>query len=185
MLTLSWSFQKGRGTVEVHLKYKARIQTSLWRELPPVQTYVEKKLNSDQQVHVNLWVKCFMILDAYFCATNVGSKKSVVILRAYMEHAVMQQIPVQTTFINFQRKFGYSDWIPTRISGLTTENEVEARQNGQTSLGGVRAPYFCALHSQQCQSGTEETQANGSDHQTPTHLDIRCKLRIKRNFCLH
>ena len=36
-----------------------------------------------------------MLRNAYFCATKRGSKKSVVILCAYMEHAIMQQMPME------------------------------------------------------------------------------------------
>ncbi len=56
--------------------------------------------------------------------------------------------------------------------GFTAENEVETREDGQTSLGGLRASYFRALHSYQGEDGTKETQTNGGDHQTPAHLDI-------------
>lgn len=49
---------------------------------------------------------------------------------------------------------------------------MEAREHGQTSLGGLRASYLRALHSYQGKDGTKETQTYGGDHQTPTHLDI-------------
>ena len=61
-----------------------------------------------------------------------------------------------------------------KVSGMgcTVENEVEAREDSQTSLGVFRASYFCALHSYQGKDGTKETQTYSGDHQTPTHLDI-------------
>lgn len=54
IMTSRWSFQKGRGRIEFHLKYKAGIQTSQWRELLPVQIYIGENKNPDWfYVHLN------------------------------------------------------------------------------------------------------------------------------------
>lgn len=65
--------------------------------------------------------------------------------------------------------------------GFTVENEVEAWEDGQASLGGLWASYFCALHSYQGEDGTKETQTYGGDHQTPTHLDIGFMTEVEKS----
>ena len=49
---------------------------------------------------------------------------------------------------------------------------MDARQDGQSSLGRLRASDPRALHSHESEDGAEETQTHGGDHQTPTHLDV-------------
>lgn len=63
--------------------------------------------------------------------------------------------------------------------GFTTENELEAREDSQTSLGGLRASYFRALHSNQGKDGTKETKTYRGDHQTPTHLDVGFTMKTR------
>ena len=69
--------------------------------------------------------------------------------------------------------------IYTETEKGTAENEVETRQDRQTSLGGLRASYFCALHSYQGEDGTKETQTYSCDHETPTHLDIGLEIHTR------
>lgn len=63
---------------------------------------------------------------------------------------------------------------------FTTKNKVEAWQDSQPSFSGLWASYFCALHSYQGKNGTKETQTHSSDHQTPTHLDVRLKNETEK-----
>lgn len=60
---------------------------------------------------------------------------------------------------------------------------MEAGEDGQTSFGGLRASYLCALHAHKSEDGTEETQTHSGDHQTPTHLDIGFMTEIE--ICDH
>ena len=57
---------------------------------------------------------------------------------------------------------------------------MEAREHGQSSLGGLRASDLRALHSYQGKDGAEETQTYGGDHQTPTHLDVGFMTETER-----
>lgn len=68
---------------------------------------------------------------------------------------------------------------------FTIQNEVEAREDGQASLGGLWASYFRAFHSYQGEDGTKETQTHRGDHQTPAHLDIGFMTEAERESALN
>lgn len=150
-----------------------------------------------------------VILNTYFWATKSGSKKSVVILWAYMEHAIREQRPAErnnricatNSDLNQSRRSWWCDsveqvihskcYIPDKSrhgdTGFfcTVDYEVEAGEDGQASLGGLRASYFRALHSYQGEDGTEETQTHRGDHQTPAHLDIGFMTEAERESALN
>lgn len=58
------------------------------------------------------------------------------------------------------------------IPWITRQNEMEAWENSQTSLGGIWTTEFCALHSYQSKDGAKKPQADGRDHEATAHLNI-------------
>lgn len=90
-----------------------------------------------------------------------------------MEQAVMEQRPAERNNFNILRiiqPVSYTDIYS--IPWITRQNEVEAWEDSQTSLGGIWTSQFCALHSYQSKDGAKKTQADGRDHEATAHLNI-------------
>lgn len=119
---------------------------------------------------------------AYFCAINIGSKNSDVIRWAYREQADNEQRPENNKQGQRINRKCYSESNNSTGTILTTKNEINTSKTSNPGFVLISSTDFGAFHSNKGKYGTEKTQTDCCNHQSPARLDVTCRHKTEVNL---